>query len=366
MTVEILFYLVPLAIWLIVAKYYFDYHFTWPELGIQSAVTSIVIILVFVIGNAQQTSDYEFRNGYVTETKPVTQNCPWGWRSTTDSFCTEYRTRVVKTGESCSTNSNGVRTCTPIYDTEYNYIYDWERRYFVETTLGQREVPRVDRQGVNTPERFSQISVNDPVAGHVQVTNYIKGAASSLFNEQFVEVAEISYPRITDIYKSNRVIYTAYPVDPDYWREWNEDIMEVNRNIRDTGANAIVVVTGHDKIWAEQLAQGWDAHNINDVIVVIGMSNEQIDWVDVRSWSNSQLVNIEIRDEILNLGTIDKDTINTIIETSIQDNYKLRDMTEFEYLADDIETPFWVYIVAMLVLLVITPLMSYMFIRIIN
>jgi len=303
-------------------------------------------------------------NGVVTELNPVQESCPRGWRSSRDNHCTEYRTRQVKVGESCTTSSNGVRTCTPIYNTEYKYIYDWERRYFVESTLRTFEIDRVDRQGVSTPPRFSEIEINDAVTVSYEYKNYIKGASSSLFSEEeLIEALPIAYPRVRDYYRANRVIFTNTESSNDIYSEWNAEFQRLNGNIRETGANAILVITDAiNEDFPEALARGWHAHNINDVVTVIGRNVDTIEWVDTRSWSNSSRVNIEIENELMNLGTLsDREAINDIIENAINDHFELKSMEEFEYLADDIPPPMWAFIIAAILVLIVSPAITYLF-----
>ena len=201
MFIYAMWFIIPIIALLIIVKQFTHHSFSLLEIIIQVSVTTLVIGLLFFIAGRSQTADVKFVNGVVTELAAEKQSCPWGWRSSRDNFCTEYRTRSVKVGESCSTINN-VRTCTPIYTTEYNYLYDWERRYFLKSTIRRFEINRVDRQGVNTPPRYSEVVVGDPVTMKVNFTNYIKGAAASLLNEHYEEVAEIAYPRVYDYYKA--------------------------------------------------------------------------------------------------------------------------------------------------------------------
>jgi hypothetical protein len=359
-------FIIPALVWIGVMKVFFHIDFSWKEMALQVFVTLFVVANIFALGSHSQTVDTMFQNGIVTELDPEQQNCPWGWNDFRDGFCTEYTTRQVPNGQTCIT-TNGRRSCTTNYKTQYNYIYPWERRYFVRTTLRSYEIPRVDRQGVNTPERFAQVEIGDPVAIQINYTNYIRGASSSLFNEQLApdEIPPLAYPRIRDYYMANRVIITGTESNSEFQQTWNEQIARLNSNIRETGANVIVVVTGESENFSERLAQAWEAHNINDVIVVIGVNradqDEPINWVDVRSWSEDSIVNIRIRDGILDNGTLDTDQINTIIETAILEDFVLQSMEEFEYLADDIPPPTWAMVLAAIFLLIVTPGLTYIF-----
>ena len=355
-------FIIPLLVWIGIAKIFLHMNFSWGEVAIQVGVTALVILGIFAAGSVSQTSDTKLVNGVVTELNPKRENCPMGWVKSQDGFCTEYRTRSVKVGESCSTNSNGTRTCTPIYDTEYNYDYSWEQRYFVETDINSGyEIRRVDSQGVQEPPRFSEIEIGDPVTTSVNYTNYIRGASESLFNETFDELPPIAYPRVRDYYRANRFIVTGVEFDSSVYREWNDRLSEVNSNIRETGANVIILVTGENQDFAEMMAQAWEAHNINDIVISVGLQNNEISWVDVRSWSDNSIVEVEIRDAFLDTGTLDIQNLPSIIENSVMDGYDLKSMEDFEYLADDIPPPTWAMIMAFIVLMIISPIVTFIF-----
>lgn len=356
----ILMFLIPIAVWLVIVKFYFHYTISIKEAMLQFGATVLVISLVFVGGRYSQLSDTMIINGSVTDTVAKRQNCPIGWQDWTDGFCTEYTTRQVKTGETCSTNSDGRRTCTPNYKTQYRYIYGWEQRYFVITDIPQTyEISRVDRQGVNTPPRFSSVNVGDPASSTRSYINYVKGASHTLFRSEQLEPTAIAYPRIQDYYNINRVLFVNRAADTAMWEEWNREIALVNSRLKKVGANVILVITDNPQTWAESLARDWYAHKINDVVVVIGMSGDSIAWVDARSWSTNELVDIEVRDSVLDIGSLDIKQISANIERVVSSNFVLADPSDFEYLADDIPPPLWAMILAFLVLFGATPAITY-------
>jgi hypothetical protein len=355
-------FIVPLIIWLIIGKIAFRHEFSWAEMGIQAGVTALVLAGLVMASSHYQTIDEKLVNGVVTKLNARKESCNQIWRDYSDSFCTNETTRSVRNGQTCTT-VNKIRTCTPKYKTQYRSVYPWEIRYFVKTDISDHEIDRVDRQGSTTPPRFASIQVGDPVTQSISYTNYIKGASSTLFNQKYEDVPPIAYPGIYDYYKSRRVIYFGVSSNAEFVKEWNDELAVVNSDIRKTGANAIIAVTNQTQDWAERLAQAWDAHNINDLIVVIGSDSENIKWVDVRSWSKNDLVNITVRDEIMNLKTIDKTRINDIIKSSVMEYYEEESMEKFEYLAEDIPPPTWLYIIAAIILFVIGPMVTYYFSR---
>lgn len=351
-------YLIPLMVWIVIAKIIWHTEFSVKEMAIQTVPTMLVIAGMFALSTANQTSDTMLVNGVVESKNIRKESCPSGWVSYQDSFCSEYTTRQVFSHQTCST-VNKIRTCTNHYDTEYNYDYSWEQRFYVHSTLGKYQVPRVDRQGANTPDRYTEVQKNDPVTASKSFVNYIK--VESLLNQKYDDVPPIAYPRVRDLYKVNRVIYYQAPPNSQFIKEWNDSLAKVNANLKDT--NVIFFVTTADKSMAEKLAQAWDAHNINDVVVSLGIDGDTVKWVDVRSWSANDLVNVTIRDEILNLPKLDYNAINNVVAKSIGDYYKPRDMSEFEYLAEQIRPALWVQILAALILIIITPAITWWFTR---
>jgi len=364
----ILFFLIPVVVWIVIAKLIWHHHFTVKEVVAQIIPTIIVISTVFLVSDMYQTYDTKIINGEVTSKNPKKESCPIGWVKYTDSHCTEYFTRIVKVGETCSTDSEGKRTCTPNYDTEYNYIYPWERRYFVYSDINETyEISRVDAQGVNFPPRFDGISIGDPVSATRSFKNYVMAASSSLFNVgnyENLDTISIPYPAIYDYYKVDRVIDMTGIQSADFIKNWNVSLAEVNKNIRETEANVIVVLTNEDVSFAEKLQIIWQGHNINDVIVVIGLNDKEISWVDVESWSSESMVNISLRDDIKNLNTIENFAfINDAIAQNVSQYFNVQTEQDFEYLSNDIKPPMLTLLLAFIILLVLTPLVTYVFVK---
>jgi hypothetical protein len=362
MGLYVLLFFIPALVVMAITKLYFKLKYTWKEFAVQAGSTLLVLVAVFALGNYGQTHDTQLINGVVTSVNAKQETCSSGWRSSRDNFCTEYRTRQVYSHQTCSGTGTS-RSCTDHYDTEYNYIYDWERKYLVSSDIPEKfEIARTDRQGAVVPPRFASISVGNAVTGSYSYTNYIKASVDSLFAEDApTEILPIAYPKVRDYYVANRVIFTGYKASSALFQEWNKSFTTVNGNIRETGANAIVVVTGAQPDFALALARAWDAHNINDVVTVIGMDGDAVSWVDVRSWSSNSIVAIAIENDILALETLDTQAIDAIIESAILNNFELKSMEEFEYLAEEIVPPMWAMILAAIMLLIITPFVTYMF-----
>ena len=364
-------FVIPALVGIGVAKLLWPHELSPKEMLIQMPLTVLVFIGIFVAGDLVTTGDTKLVNGEVTRLEDRRRMCPVGWVTFPDSHCTNYITRQVKTGtKTCYTTGTGsskTRHCTDDTRTEYNYIYSWETRYFVDSTVKNFEISRVDPQGARVPERFSQAYVGEPVTVEQFYKNYIAAASHSLFNSgEALDPVEISYPRVRDYYRVNRVLTDGWSNASVDLTAWNRELSKLNRDIRSIGANAVILLTSDPSSdWSERLAKTWEAHNINDLVVVIGMDGEtgtKVRWADVRSWSDRSLVNIEIRDAIIGLDELDPAEIIEIIRASVTQNYKLKSMDDFEYLAEDIPPPLWALILAFIGLLIVTPFVSYLFI----
>lgn len=360
--IPFIFILITLA-WLAGVKLFLHRTVSYWEAVIQFGIVAIIILGVFAAGSHSQTSDVMFKNGVITELNADKRSCPWGWRDYRDNHCTEYRTRTVPGVKTCST-INGKQSCIQHYKTQYNYDYEWERRYFVRSTVGDFEVPRTDPRGVNTPPYFAELAIDDAVANQVSYVNYIKGAASTLHRQEVKDDdVAIAYPGVNRRLRANRFIATGVKFSSDEWKAWNEDLMVMNSELRDTKGNVIIVVTGYQQTFAEMLRRAWHAHNINDVVVVIGTDGTVVDWVDVSSWSGDSMVEVAIRDGILSNGTLHRQHINEVIFNAMSERFEIQSMDKFEYLADDIAPPNWVYVIAFIVLIIGNPVLSYIFYR---
>lgn len=358
------YFLIPVIAWIAFAKFWLKHHFSVKELAAQAVLSVFAIGLLFMTSDLVQTGSTKLVNGEVTAMRPVKKSCPVGWVSFPDDHCTNYYTRMVKSGEVCSTDSKGNRSCTDTYTTEYWHVYPWERRYFVDSDIPETfEIDRVDAQGVNTPPRFAQVMKGDPVTVERFYRNYIRAAADTLFRNEKVEPLKITYPRVFDYYRVDRVIYDGVQADTAVRTEWNRTISDLNRDVRKTGANVILVLTSQPEAYAERLAFTWRGHNINDVVVTLGVDadGQRVSWADVRSWSGESLVNVRIKDAITGLGRVSPAEINEAIKAAVSESYKLRDMKEFEYLKHDIPTPAITLIIAFLLVFVATPGLTYIF-----
>lgn len=352
------FIIIPLIVACVV-KFVLRKTVNWVEMGAIIVIPAVIGIGTMAAGRYNDTVDYEVWNGQVENKEAVRYSCNTSWSSFPDPDCTEYRTRQVKTGRTCFTDSKGKKSCHDVYSTEYKSIYSWEKSYFVYTDLGDYRIRREDSQGAVTPKRWASVQAGDPVSKTNRYTNWVKGSSHSLFNES-VQLAEQyadeipAYPiEIYDYYRVNRVLDTTGTVDN--LNDLNERLSKALRVLGpEKQANAVLVITDiSNPKFANAVWSKWNGAKKNDIVVIVGKNGKNIDWAWANSWSKADIVNVKLRDDIVALKTFDAEKIIDVMESDIMQYFERRPMAEFEYLKDEIEPPVWVVVLAYLLTIVL-------------
>jgi len=327
--------------------------------------TSIAGALCFILSLFNFSAwDYELWNGEVSKIEAIQKDCPVGWKTSKDSFCTEYRTREVYDGRTC-TGSGKDQVCVDNYHTEYEYRYDWERRYFVlsENISEEWEIDRVDPQGTIYPPLFKQTKIGDPVSKTNRYNNWVKAASESIFNEdgtteeKYLEVIP-QYPmEIYDYFKVDRIVTVGNVkvVDIEKHNRLLSDALKTLGPKRQMNAVIVIAdasVAGPDFPFAVRRA--WKGFKKNDAVIFIGLRDGNIEWTEVLSWSKKSTFDIELRDKIIQNVNKPLDLVSTIgyLKDIGMQSYERRSMKEFEFLKDEISTPIWVYVVTIAILLI--------------
>jgi hypothetical protein len=339
------------------AKFLLRSTINWQEWGVIAVCGVLIAVGVYHSGRLSQTSATEIWNGEITRKYERKEDCPWGWRTWRDNFCDHYRTRQVYVGQTC-TGTGSSRVCTPNYDTEYNYIYDWERKFYVDLSLRGETVriANIDQQGAQVPPRWSSVKVGDPASITNSYTNWIRGAHESLFAESAAVARDFraenllpDYPNeIVDYYRVDRILTVG--VDLENEREWNR---KLGLKLTELGPrlemNALFVLVDADfgERYADALRYHWKGFQKNDVVTVVGVSGDtSVEWARVMSWSKSPEFNKQLARKIEGENTLSADAFMGHLYAEALANYERRAMVEFEHLKSELPTPTWVWILA--------------------
>lgn len=358
--------LVPFAF-----KLKFKRQVTLLEWGACTLGALVISMGVYKLGSFGALQDTEVWNGQVTSLKTVKKDCKYpGWYSSSDSFCTNENTREVYSHTEyyeCGTTKNPQTCSRDVYDTEYSYDYPWEKKYYVNSTLRQFMISRVDRQGAKEPPRYTQTKVGDPVSITSSYTNYLKAADMSILNPQNISVSQAeldmipAYPiNIYDYYKIDRLILIGANV-PDR-KLWNEGISEVAKVVGPTKqANPVIVVTNQPQTIRYAIERKWNGGKKNDIIVLIGVDGDAIEWLDVITFlsnTGNEFMTRQFQTMITEVGTLDRDKILGITKQTIMEKFDRKPMQSVEYLKDEFEPPLWVKITALLSALILSIIFS--------
>jgi hypothetical protein len=232
-----------------------------------------------------------------------------------------------------------------------------------DTTIGKFTIDSKDSTWssvYNTPDpaRFTSIIKGDPVSKQHNYTNYVQAVPESLFTAgdsatraKYAKMTPAYPDKIYDIYKIDRFVQVGFAFTDA--AAWNLDISNMLRELGPRKqVNVIVVaVKTNDPNYMYALRDAWEGVNKNDVVLLIGSEDGQkIAWVDVISWTKKELFKIQLRDEVMALGTIDRTKIMPIIQRQIETGFERRRMKEFEYLSNEIDPPTWLTALIVVVL----------------
>ena len=324
---------VPL-IWPFVAKALWNKEITLNEMALNIAIGVLIVVAGYFGGKYSMTADQEVFNGQLVSKSHERVSCSHS-----------YKCNCVTT---YSTDSQGRRTSSETCQTCYDHMYDvnWN----LDTTLGEIRVERVDRQGIDEPQRWTRAAVGDPVAQTHGFTNYIRGAPNSLFSaiaeKQALARFEKSLPEyplsVYDYHYLNRVLAVGVNV-PDA-AAWNQ---ELALRLRSLGAakqvNFIVVFTKEtDPAYADALRVKWLGGKKNDVIVVLSTpAYPKLEWARVISWTDKELFKVQLRDELQALKDVERTAVFDILERNVKSTFVRKPMKDFEYLENEIQPPMW-------------------------
>ena len=96
----------------------------------------------------------------------------------------------------------------------------------------------------------------------------------------------------------------------------------------------------------------WNGGKKNDLVILVGSKNyPNIDWVDSFTFANSksnEKVVAELNSKLRELTQFTVKDAMPVIKKVTQANFKRVQMKEFKYLMEDVDPPFWVMVLIVL------------------
>lgn len=307
----------------------FPHHITWQEGIAVVTVSCLLVCTVYFVDNWSKGADKMILNGQVTSKEKNRVSC---------SHSYPCRCRTVSSGKTSTVH------CDTCY--EHLFDYDWD----VHSTVGGVTINRIDRQGVNEPPRWTAVIIGEPFSVESSYYNFVKAAPLSIFNRKSIEstVPVPGYIGVYDYYKIDRVI--KFGVTEFDTKALNDSL---NNALRVLGpskkANIVVIFHNKDSKFTEIVKAKSLGGKINDITVLIGLNKDNtFKDVNVYSWSKNDMVNVVMRDMLLDVGKYDALAISNAITTPIKSYYVHRSIKEFEYLKEEVQVSDTVMIVLLI------------------
>jgi len=329
--------------WLIVAKIWLHTSINWTEFGINVVVIVILTTATIQISKWGATSDTEVWNGQVTKKEIVDDY----YQTSYDCNCSNtYDSKGNVSGETC-------QTC---------YTDHYTREYNGHSTVGNWTFASIDsewrmrRDSFGPPASYTKCKVGEPASIEHGYTNYVQAVPDSLFHDDGTTASEAflgqipAYPRVHDFYRINRVLNVGSTVTAAEVKDINT---KLNYSLKSLGvakqANIVLILTNiADPTYRYAIEQAWLGGEKNDIVLFIGLDGNKIVWADVMTWalnSGNELFHVKMRDGLMAQETLNENLVPYISQTILA-HYDRPQMKDYEYLADEIEVPTWVLILA--------------------
>ena len=312
------------------------------HLSVQALIS---VVSVFMIYN-QNTGDSEVWAGKLVDKQRLKVRC---------SHSYSCNCRTVRSCSGGKTRSCSSRTvCSTCY--RHSYDVSWALYSSIGSSLN---VSRLDSRGLEEPPRWSRAKIGEPWFENRSYTNYVKGAANTLFKHKGQSKSLLKkipeYPnRIYDYHRLDRAVNIKG--SSINLSEFNNKLQKLNSRLGKTKqAVALVVFSKNESTdLSYAIKQKWIGGKKNDVIIIIDHDGQgNINWSEIISWSKSTYINTVLKDSIELQKKLDFDKILGIIEKEITSHFQRKSMEDFEYLKYDVEPTseqlIWALIVGLLI-----------------
>lgn len=321
----LLLMLIPLLI-AVVVLVYFKGKDTIGDFFIQIGAVALVMAAGIGISYWGRTTDTEILNGQVTGKQRVQVSCSHSYE------CNCYTTSDSK--------GNTTEHCSTCY--EHSFDVNWE----VNSNVGTVDINRLASQGLEMPPRWGAAFIGEPFSTSHRYTNYILANPDSVLLGQKGDVQTFGplipkYPQVYDYYKIHHVINENVPFAPGVVEQWDWLLNEADKNLGPMKQVNVLLVFARttDPAYVYAFKDGWLGGKKNDAIVLIGSSDgHTIAWDDIISWGTDKSYNIQLRDRIREIGTLDKrdDIIKAINEETVAHFQRLH-MKTMKYLTSNFQ-----------------------------
>lgn len=108
----------------------------------------------------------------------------------------------------------------------------------------------------------------------------------------------------------------------------------------------------------------WIGGKKNDSVIFIGLDDHQIIWADVMTWalnSGNELYHATLRNAISRIEVFDAERISHQISKITDEYYDRPQMSDYEYLKDEIQPPTWLVVLCFFSALALSTILTVFF-----
>lgn len=297
----------------------------WKEFAVMETAVFLVLLMGYGIATYRSTADTEIWSGRIAQKQMQRVSC---------SHSYPCNCRTVSCGKDCS---------SVVCDTCYLHPYDQD--WNVWTTNGEgMSIDRVDSQGLREPPRWTSAYVGEPTAVAHYFENYVKANPASILRRmgltQGYQQWLPPYPsKVYDYYRVDRFFSEGFNARDA--KDWNWLLNQLNADLGAKKKVNIIVglVKNPNPEYAYALEEAWIGGKKNDAIILIGVPEyPKIGWVRIISWTKAEDFRVYLRDEIQDIGTVQKrDAIIAAIRKHVDEEFVHRKFDELKYLAASVQ-----------------------------
>ena len=320
----------------------------WLRVVVPTALSALLMGIVLLIDYGAQTNDVEIWSGYIED-----------WKHTEE--WDEYHPPVT----TCTTDSNGKQSChtKPGYWEHHpaeNHLKTTDRGWFsINRTPDGKKMD--DRYPNKTSELKEMFPEGTPTASRHRYTNKIQ-ASYSVYKHPDIDLDEYpDLPAYPDTVREQLYVDRILGDVPNKEKA-NEELSKantyLNKMIPDPEnpekkrsykqANLIFANVGEGKPqeYGFALQDYWEGGNKNDFVVAFSMDkNGHIAWAYPFSWSDSELVKIEVKQYMEKQKNLQDFTpVVQDVSQLIEEKFERKEFAEFNYLKIDVSTTAHVFI----------------------
>lgn len=363
--------LIPLCISGI-CLYFFKDKLTWWEIGLPTLSSVVLIFILKAIAIHSLTSDTCYHGSIITSARYYESWSTYVHQTCTRTCCCDSK------GENCGTETYDCSYCDDnsayweaydnignsfrITQSYYNQLKSrWHsNESFIDMNRSINYSFGCGKDGDAYGIRWdNNIQTSEPATVDVSYTNKVQTAKNAFFYESISDSNAIKeklykYPDLNG-YKQECIIGLSKMNIPNNRKDSITKLFNFFNGFYGSKIHLrlfICLYYNKSVMIADKQESYWVGGNRNELTVCVGIDSltNKLQWVKAFSWCDNKRIEVDCREDIMNLGTLDLFKVYGIVANTTEKNYKPKDFKEFDYLT--VELPGWCYTVTIILIII--------------